>query len=93
MRKLIELSVKDLQTVAIQCASCHTRVLLDLARFEPVGGRTSFVPSKCPACGTQFDTALQNIDKFRQAWNALSQLDENAVLFHVSGEVIDRRSA
>jgi hypothetical protein len=89
MRKEAVFSIQELRHVSITCPHCGTKVILDMARYEPRASRdyVGFAPRSCPAlsCKKPYDSAIVALDTLQEVYALLAKL-EGVVWFHADAE-------
>ena len=74
----------DLRFVGIQCQTCATETVLDLATsYHPEDADLDkFTPPRCPTCNKPFNPdARRAVEKIREAYIGLTRLPKCPVVF------------
>jgi hypothetical protein len=80
----------ELQFVTVVCFRCKTELTVDLEYDEPRNriaptSRNSVSPSKCPTCGSLFDSQIVlGLNQLREAYLSIAGKDGAAVQFTIS---------
>jgi predicted RNA-binding Zn-ribbon protein involved in translation (DUF1610 family) len=78
MRRQITISIGELRYVSIACPHCGTAVTLDMTKPSELSTRYgSLVPARCPACDTDYDSAIKpGVGQFCDAYKALKPIEQ-----------------
>jgi hypothetical protein len=91
-KKALFLDVKDLRYVSITCGKCSTRVVVDM-ESEPAraGGQTGQVmPSVCPSCHADFDSALKRLNGWREVYAGLKDVNGVQIQVDLDGDATNQ---
>ena len=78
------ISLSDLQWACITCDECGTSVTFNMLRGTPGLRVVNVVPTTCPVCSRQFDSAIGNLNGLANVLRELQALwkkDPDSVTF------------
>jgi hypothetical protein len=79
-------TVKDLRYIELECAQCHTKVILDMQNPpQPAKDQGYFSFEKCPACPAEYGGTIRGaINAIQRAFESLLSTAPHLVRFRIS---------
>lgn len=80
MHQQTKISLDEIRRVMITCKNCKSDNILDMSvEFDYSIERRQFTPFNCGVCGQGYDSALQSLNAFRNAYLALRKANQDIV--------------
>lgn len=68
MHRQLVVSLTDLRYISVECKNCGSSITLDMTRESDHQKQWGFAPAACSVCRQNYDTAIKNINHFRDAY-------------------------
>ena len=80
MHRQLVVSLKDLRYISVECKNCGTSITLDMTKESDHQKQHGFTPLVCSVCRQSYDTAIKNVNQFRDAYESLLCITDQLTL-------------